>query len=391
MFCECPVGSPVAPVGEPGEILQALKAPYSSQIFSMILKKHKTRCLRSEACTFLHEPTNTLIAIHADEVVFATPRESVEFIYQLFEREMMLRRGSVISKDVWTPYLGRLYRRTEKGFEVKIPERFWQGVFDLLGLKAGTSGKKMVVVTPFATQLGHQTGTQTLSQELLRLYRTLTRKIMWAGGERPELLYAAKELCRHFGDATQSDLAAAKHLAYYLLGTLEKTLKLEVDDAFASSGPLQQLGVQAVSAATWTSITDGRSTSGGTLWVEGFLLYAWSKTQPTISQSSSDAKLLAADLCAREGFFVASILEEVGLRPEVHLLTDRAGTLESTMCQPGVRELWIQEAVREHRLEVFYVPGQINVADALTKALPRERFEQLMSVLGVRGFSSTVR
>ena len=104
-----------------------------------------------------------------------------------------------------------------------------------------------------------------------------------------------------------------------------------------------------------------------------------------------DAKLLAADLCAREGFFVASILEEVGLRPEVHLLTDRAGTLESTMCQPGVRELWIQEAVREHRLEVFYVPGQINVADALTKALPRERFEQLMSVLGVRGFSSTVR
>ena len=93
----------------------------------------------------------------------------------------------------------------------------------------------------------------------------------------------------------------------------------------------------------------------------------------------------------RRIFFVASILEEVGLRPEVHLLTDRAGTLESTMCQPGVRELWNQEAVREHRLEVFYVPGQINVADALTKALPRERFEQLMSVLGVRGSSSPVR
>ena len=101
-------------------------------------------------------------------------------------------------------------------------------------------------------------------------------------------------------------------------------------------------------------------------------------------------ELLAADLCAKEGFFVASILEEIGLCPEVHLLTDYGETLDFK-CQPGARELWIQEAVREHRLQVFYVPGQINVADALTKALPRERFEQLMNVLGVRGSSSTAR
>jgi hypothetical protein len=56
-----------------------------------------------------------------------------------------------------------------------------------------------------------------------------------------------------------------------------------------------------------------------------------------------------------------------------------------------VKELWLQEAVRECRLKVFYVPGQSNVADLLTKALPRERFEHLADVLGVRGPDSTAR
>jgi hypothetical protein len=221
MFCECPAGSPVAPVGESGEILQALKALYGFQtsprlfqeFVEKVLKKHKVRRLGSEACLFLHEPTNSLIVIHADDVMFATPRGSVEFMYQLFKSEMKLKRGSIISKDAWTPYLGRLYRRTEKGFEVKIPEKFWQSVFDLFGLQAGTSGKKKAVVTPFATKVEREAGAQLLPHEALRLYRAMAGKVMWAGGERPELLYAVKELCRHFGDAMQSDLAAANRLA----------------------------------------------------------------------------------------------------------------------------------------------------------------------------------
>jgi hypothetical protein len=196
----------------------------------------------------------------------------------------------------------------------------------------------------------------------------------------------------------QSDLAAAKRLARYLLGTFQKTLQLEVDDAIASPETRQQLEVQAVSDATWPSTTDCRSTSGGTLWVEGFLLHAWSKTQSTVSQSSCESELLAANLAAREGLFVTTILEEVGLHPELHLFTDSASALKVTarrgagrMRHLRVKELWLQEAVREHRLKVFYVPGQMNVADAFTKALPRERFEYLTNVLGVRDPDSTAR
>ena len=281
MFCERPAGSSLVLDGEPGEIMRTTKVLYgfqtSSRLFQEfveeVLKKHKVRRLKSEACLFLHEPTNTLIAVHADEVIFATPSGSVEFMYQLFESEMKLRRGSEISREAWTPYLGKLCRRTEKGFEVRIPERFWQSIFDLFGLRAGLDEQRKAVVTPFATKVEHEAGDKPLSREALRLYRIMARKVIWAGSERPELLYAINELCRHFRDATQVDLATAERITRYMLGTFRKILQLKTDNAFMLPEASRQLAVQAVSGTAWASVSDRQSISGGTIWIEGFLLH----------------------------------------------------------------------------------------------------------------------
>ena len=96
------------------------------------------------------------------------------------------------------------------------------------------------------------------------------------------------------------------------------------------------------------------------------------------SRSTCEAEILAAKLCAQEGLFVMTILEEIGLSPELHLSVDSVSALK-------VMESELQEAIREHRLRVFYVSGELNVADVLTKALPHEWFEHLADVLGVRG------
>ena len=231
----------------------------------------------------------------------------------------------------------------------------------------------------------------TLSQEALHSYRTLTGKLIRAGGERPELLYAIQELRRHFDDAKQNDFVAAKRLALYLRGTLEKVLQLGVNGPFATPETLHQLEVHAISGAAGTSTADCHSTSGGAVWIEGFLLHAWSETQPTIACSRQEAEFVAANLCAREGLFVTAILEEIGLHAELHLFTDSADTFGSRARlgaeqahDPKEEALWLLEELRERRLEVFPVPSRLNVADVFTRALPRERFEQLTDVLGVR-------
>ena len=154
---------------------------------------------------------------------------------------------------------------------------------------------------------------------------------------------------------------------------------------------LHQLEVHAMSGAAGSSTSDCRWTSGGALWIEGFLLHTWSEIQPSIAESRQEAEFVAANLCAREGLFVTTILEEIDLQSELYLFTDSASTFGSRARlgaeqaqDPEVRARYLLDELRERRLEVFPVPGPQNVADVFVRAVPRERFERLVDVLGVR-------
>ena len=232
---------------------------------------------------------------------------------------------------------------------------------------------------------------QPLSSEALHSYRIFVGKLIRASGERPDLLYSIQELRRHFDDAKQSDLEAARRLALYLLGTLDKVLQLEADGPFATPETLHRLEVHAISGAAGSSTSDCRWTSGGALWIEGFLLHAWSEIQPTIAESRQEAEFVAANLCAREGLLVTTILKEIDLQPELYLFTDGADTFGSRARlgaeqarDPREEAQYLLEELRERRLEVFPVPSRLNVANVFTRTLPRERFGQLADVLGVR-------
>ena len=54
----------------------------------------------------------------------------------------------------------------------------------------------------------------------------------------------------------------------------------------------------------------------------------------------------------------------------------------------AVRELWLQDEVRAHRIFCHYLAGGVNVSDALTKALPAPLFRRWRHQLGVRPMSS---
>ena len=110
-----------------------------------------------------------------------------------------------------------------------------------------------------------------------------------------------------------------------------------------------------------------------------------------MSQSTCEAELLACNFAAREGLFVKTILEELQTMAELHLYTDSSSALSFASRRGAgrlrhlrVKELWLQEAIREQRLRIFYTPGLTNVSDIFTKSLTRERFEQLANQLGVK-------
>ena len=108
----------------------------------------------------------------------------------------------------------------------------------------------------------------------------------------------------------------------------------------------------------------------------GHVVKVWSTTQATIALSSAEAELIAAVRGAAEGLAMKSILSDLGEECSLRIFLDSSAAIG--ICRrTGVgkirhldtRLLWIQELVRDGRLDVSKVPGVENPADLMTKHL----------------------
>ena len=107
-----------------------------------------------------------------------------------------------------------------------------------------------------------------------------------------------------------------RHLGRYLAETQNYVQVLEYD----YSAPPQT--VQVYVDANWGNGADRRSTSGGLLKYEGFQLQQWSRTQPCIAQSTCEAELIAANAGASEGRQVQNLMQDIGIKVQMQILTD---------------------------------------------------------------------
>ena len=110
--------------------------------------------------------------------------------------------------------------------------------------------------------------------------------------------------------------------------------------------------------------------------------------------SVAEAETVALAKAAVECLGLAVLAEELGIgkiRPRIFLRTD--STASQGICgRRGlgilnhwqVRELWLQQVVRQQRLDIERVPTQTNPADVLTKYRPRDAQRELLDSVGVQ-------
>jgi hypothetical protein len=126
------------------------------------------------------------------------------------------------------------------------------------------------------------------------------------------------------------------------------------------------------------------------VFLNGFLLASWSRTQTTVALSSCEAELGALSTGGQEGLFVQHLLGELGHEAELILYTDSSSALSTTykrgvgrMRHLETRRLWLQDAVKKHRLTVEKIGTAENMADILTKGLPTKQHWLLAGQLGL--------
>jgi hypothetical protein len=149
--------------------------------------------------------------------------------------------------------------------------------------------------------------------------------------------------------------------------------------------------IHVVSDANWATGEGRKSTSGGTVWMRGFLLGHWCRTQPTIALSTCEAELVSMSTGVVEAKLAQTLCKELTLDRELHLHSDSAAGIASVskrgfgrLRHLDIKQLWLQEEVRAGRLRVHHVSSAENVSDLLTKPLAGQTFAHLKEMIGVR-------
>ena len=104
----------------------------------------------------------------------------------------------------------------------------------------------------------------------------------YLGPDRPDLIYAAKEVCRGMSCPTDFDQAALKRMARYLRSRPRLVFKFDYQQADH---------IDTYADTDWAGCPRSRrSTCGGCIMVGSHLLKCWSSTQAGVAMSAGEAE-----------------------------------------------------------------------------------------------------
>ena len=122
------------------------------------------------------------------------------------------------------------------------------------------------------------------------------------------------------------------------------------------------------------------SISGGVLMLGSHAVKHWSSTQHTFALSSGESEYYALVKSASQAIGLQSMLSDICVNSlGIEIKTDASAAIGiasrrglGRVRHIEVAQLWIQEKVADGKLKLIKVPGQVNLADALTKHVPTD-------------------
>jgi hypothetical protein len=205
------------------------------------------------------------------------------------------------------------------------------------------------------------------------MYRKIVGKIMYVVIKLfPEGANAGRELARHFSNPGPEHWVELGRYVGYMKG-IEKDIKLTY------RRPKELRALSYVDSNYATDKTDRRSVSGGLHTVGGTLINWMSKTQASVTLSSTEAEYVSLASGATEVKFVQQLLEEIAEcnTPGI-IMEDNTGAIflvknqqvSSRTKHIDVRFHFIREMRERGGVDVLYIRSEKNPSDILTKNTP---------------------
>jgi hypothetical protein len=325
---------------------------------------------RASPCCFYHSARGLRCVVHGDDFVMAGPPSELEW----FKRAVS---DSFLTKEVGTlgdgagevselRILNRVVRWTSEGLTYEADPRH----ADILQVGIAGAARSLSSPGTLSKDLSDDDD-EALPDAEAALYRSFAARANYLALDRPDLAFAAKELCRRMRAPGRADLEALRRLGRYLLDSPRVVYDFQwgvSDDQLIVYADTDFAGCRATR----------RSTSGGCALWGSKLVKHWSSTQKSITLSSGEAELGGVVKAASEALGLQSVAGDLGIQLRIALCADSSAAIG--ICRRAgigrvrhlaVGQLWIQELVRDAVVDLYKVQGDHNPADMLTKPLGR--------------------
>ena len=171
----------------------------------------------------------------------------------------------------------------------------------------------------------------------------------------------------------------------YLRGTTNYGLCFSVDGDNELTG---------FSDSDWAGDIDTRrSTSGYTFFIGNSLISWSSRKQITVAKSSTEAEYVALSGATQETIWLRRLLNDIHYATEhpTIIYEDNQGAIDlsrnpkhhNRVKHIDIAYHFARERVASKEIDIVYCPTDSMIADVMTKALSKEKFEKFRSLLGV--------
>ncbi|KAK1692240.1 hypothetical protein QYE76_008937 [Lolium multiflorum] len=204
---------------------------------------------------------------------------------------------------------------------------------------------------------------------------------------RPDIAHAVSLTSRYQSDPGMEHWTAVKNILKYLKRT---------KDMFLCYGGDQELVVNGYTDASWNTDPDDSKSQSGYVFILNGAAVSWaSSKQCTVAKSSTESEYIAASEASSEAVWMKRFIVELGVVPSaldpLIIYCDNMGAIANAQEPRSHKRLKhiklryhsIREYIEDGEVKICKVHTDLNVADPLTKALPRAKHDQHQNAMGV--------
>ena len=338
--------------------------------------------LTADNCIF-HNNKGTYIAVFVDDLLIIGPsKDDIEAI-----KGKLRERFSMTDLGPCKYYLGMEVIRDRQNRTLKLSQRSYLEKI-LRDFEMWDCNKRHDTPIDTHTKLQKAEPDYEPKPAEIKWYQRAVGSLMYAMlGTRPDIAFAVSVVSRYASRPTQAHKSAVTRILRYLRKT--------VDHVLVFRGPLAVLS--GYSDSDWAGDYDTRKSTSGFVFGVGSAAISWSsKLQATVALSTCEAEYIGQTNAAKEAIWLRRLLDEIqpktANQPRATIIyCDNQGAIalaknpqfHARTKHIDIQHHFVREKVNEGVVQLEYIDTERQVADGLTKALDKVRFERFRKAIGL--------